>query len=143
MTLSRAGEDAFLPEIAVAANGRSAVTWQRFNGSDFRVQAVPISAAGVPDSVKTLSAAGSDASNAAIAIDGDGDSVIVWDRSGDSRIHAQTMTEAGELGTRTDLSDLGGSASQAQVGVDSAGDAHAIWARNDGADEIIQAATGP
>ena len=56
LTLSRAGEDAFLPEIAVAANGRSAVTWQRFDGSDFRVQAVPISAAGVPGTVKTLSA---------------------------------------------------------------------------------------
>jgi hypothetical protein len=142
-TLSRAGEDAFLPEIAVAANGRSAVTWQRSDGSDFRVQAVPISAAGVPGTVKTLSAGGSDANNAAIAIDADGDSVVVWDRTGDSRIHAQTMTETGELGTLADLSDVGGSASQAQVGVDATGHAHAIWARDDGAHEIIQTTTGP
>ena len=143
LTLARAGEDAFLPEIAVAANGRSAVTWQRFDGSDFRIQAVPISAAGVPGGVKTLSAGGSDSNNPAIAIDGDGDSVIVWDRSGDARIHAQTMTEAGDLGTLADLSDVGGAASQPQVGVDAAGDAHATWARNDGGDEIVQVATGP
>jgi hypothetical protein len=104
---------------------------------------VPITAAGVPDDVKTLSADGSDSNNAAIAIDGDGDSVIVWDRSGDARIHAQTMTETGDLGTLADLSDVGGAASQAQVGVDATGDAHAIWARNDGSDEIIQATTGP
>jgi hypothetical protein len=143
LELSRAGEDAFLPEIAVAANGRSAVTWQRFDGSDFRVQAVPISAAGVPGTVKTLSADGSDANSAAIGIDGDGDSVIVWERSGDARIHAQTMTKASDLGTRADLSDVGGSAGQAQVGVDSAGDAHAVWARDDGGDEIVQVATGP
>jgi hypothetical protein len=119
------------------------VTWQRFDGSDFRVQAVPISAAGVPGGVKTLSAGGSDSNNPAIAIDGDGDSVIVWDRSGDARIHAQTMTEAGNLGTLADLSDVGGAASQPQVGVDAAGDAHATWARNDGGDEIVQVATGP
>jgi hypothetical protein len=143
LTLSRAGEDAFLPEIAVAANGRSAVTWQRFDGDDFRVQAVPISAAGVPGTVKTLSAGGSDSSDAAIGIDGDGDSVIVWERSGDARIHAQTMTKSSDLGTLADLSEVGGSASQAQVGVDSTGNAHAIWARSNGADEIIQAATGP
>ena len=128
----------------MAANGRSAVTWQRFDGSDFRVQAVPISAAGAPGTVKTLSADGSDSTNAAIAIDADGDSVIVWERAGDARIHAQTMSEAGDLGTgAADLSEIGGAASQAQVGVDSAGDAHAVWARNDGGDEIVQAATGP
>jgi hypothetical protein len=144
LMLSRAGEDAFQPEIAVAANGRSAVTWQRSDGSDFRVQAVPISAAGVPGTVRTLSADGSDATDAAIAIDGDGDSVIVWERSGDARIHAQTMSRTSDLGNGADdLSETGGSASQAQVGVDAAGDAHAVWARNDGGDEIIQAATGP
>ena len=142
-TLSRAGENAFQPEVAVAANGRSAVTWQRFDGSDRRIQAVALSAAGVPGTVKTLSASGSDGNSPAVAIDADGDSVIVWERSGDARIHAQTMTDAGDLGTRADLSDVGGSATQPQVGVDATGDAHAIWARNDGADEIVQAATGP
>ena len=142
-TLSTGGQDAFRPDVAVAADGSSVVTWQRFDGDDFRVQAVPLSAAGVPGTVETLSASGSDGNDPDAAIDADGDSVITWDRSGDARIHARTITASGSVGTRADISDAGQPASQAQVAVDAGGDAVAVWARNDGSDEIVQAATGP
>ena len=143
LMLSGGGQDAFRPDVAVAADGSSVVAWQRFDGSDFRVQAVPLSPAGVPGTVKTLSAGGNDGHDPDVAVDADGDSVITWDRPGDGLIHARTMTAAGGLGIREALSDAGQTATQAQVAADEDGDAVAIWARNDGSDDIVQAATGP
>ena len=143
LTLSGGGQDAFRPDVAVAADGSSVVAWQRSDGSDFRVQAVALSPAGAPGTVKTLSARGSDASDPDVAIDAGGDSVIAWDRSSDDRVHARTMTAAGGLGTREALSDSGRPAGQAQVAGDEDGAAVAVWARNDGSHEIVQAATGP
>ena len=87
MTLSGRGQDAFQRAVAVGANGNAIVTWTRSDGSGLRAQAVR-SAAGVPGTVKTLSADGSHATD---PDDASGDGVISHERSdgNDFRIRAR------------------------------------------------------
>ena len=79
-TLSAAGQWAIDPQIATDADGDAVAVWSRSDGSNYRLQARTISAAGALGATKTLSAAGQSAFGPQIASDADGDAVAVWSR---------------------------------------------------------------
>jgi PKD domain len=92
-----------------------------------------------------LSAAGQDAIEPQVAVDGDGDAVAVWARSDGSHyiVQASARPAEGAWGPVADLSQSGRDSEAPQVAVDPAGDAVAVWAREIGAHWVIQGATKP
>jgi hypothetical protein len=132
MTLSAAGEDAIDPRVGVDDDGNGVIAWERYDGSDWRVQVRPLSEASVLGATQTLSAAGNQNADPDIAVDEAGDAVIVWRNGTDQRIVGRTRDANGVLGARTWFSDAGGDAYGPRVDIDGDGDAVAAWLRHDG-----------
>jgi hypothetical protein len=133
-TLSAAGQNAGgAPQVAVDPNGNAVFTWVRFDGANTRIQARRRSAAGTLSAVQDLSAAGQDASDPQVAIDGSGNAVFTWVRfDGTSfRTQARARSTAGVLSPVQDLSDPGHPASGPQVAINANGDAVFTWLRQD------------
>jgi hypothetical protein len=139
--LSAAGQNAFDPQVAIDSAGDAVCTWQRFDGTNYRVQARARSAAGVLSAVQTLSVAGQDATLPQVAVDTNGDAVLTWQRSDgtNSRIQARGRSAAGALGPLQTLSPAGQDAFDPQVAIDSDGDAVLTWRRSDGTNSRVQA----
>lgn len=80
----------------------------------------------------TLSQGGRDASAPQVAIDGDGDALIVWRRFDGSRlkVQARSRNAAGVLGPINTFSTIG-DASAPQVAIDANGDALVVWENYD------------
>jgi len=141
--LSAAGQDAFAPQVAVTAAGLATVTWARFDGTSFVVQARRITAAGLPEeSTKTLSASGQDAAAPQVAMAPDGTATVVWKRFDGSHYLVQERRIAAggtvESSAHT-LSATGQDAVEPQVAVAADGTATVVWTRYDGYDGIVQA----
>ena len=76
-TLSAAGQSVAYPQIASDADGDAVAVWRGWDaGSDYRIQARQISAAGTLGAIETLSGYVEEAPQ--IASDADGDAVAVW-----------------------------------------------------------------
>jgi hypothetical protein len=145
--LSAAGQDAFTPRVAVGGDGDAVFAWRHRDGTTdcggmgcFRVQARARSAGGALSAVRTLSAAGQDASSPEVGVDADGDAVFTWQRSDGTNDRAQirARSAAGDLSTVRNLSAAGQDAVDPRVAVDADGDAVATW-RFDASNERIQA----
>ncbi len=137
-TLSAAGEDAIDPRVGVDDDGNGVIAWERYDGSDWRVQVTTLSETSVVGATQTLSAAGNENADPEVAVDHAGDAVIVWRNGTDARIVGRTRDVNGVLGTRTWLSAAGGYAYGPDVDIDSNGDALAGWLRNDGTNDLVQ-----
>jgi hypothetical protein len=149
-TLSPPGQNADYPEVAVDANGDAVAVWHQYDGTTNcgglpgcrRAQARARSAGGTLGPVQTLSAAGRHALIPQVAIDADGDGLIVWTRRDGTTdcslsgapcyIQARARSAAGALGPSQTLSSAGRSAFGGQVGIDADGDAVVVWQRFDG-----------
>jgi hypothetical protein len=144
-TLSLAGQDAQSPRVAVDATGDAVVVWSRPDGigpcsSDgcVRTQVRTRSVGGVLGPVLTLSPAGQNVFEFDVAVDADGDAVVVWNRSDGSsasccrRIQARSLSAGGALGPVQVLTAAGQHADSPGVAVDADGDAVAVWTRFDG-----------
>jgi hypothetical protein len=147
LTISGSGQDAFSPQVAVNANGAALIDWTRFDGLNDRIQLRARTAAGNLGAVLTLSAAGQNAEEPQVGIDGSGRGVAIWERSDGTinRIEAVTRAAGGGLGAVQTLSANGGNAVSPQVAVKpSTGVATAVWrVRFAGERAKIQTATGP
>jgi hypothetical protein len=132
VNLSGPGADS--PQVAVDPQGNAIFTWEKFDGSNTRIQARRRSAAGVLSPIQTLSAAGQDAFAPQVAVDGAGNAIFTWARSdgSNSRIQARKRTAGGTLTAVQTLSAAGQNANSPQVAVDGAGNAIFTWARLDG-----------
>ncbi len=139
ITLSAGGQDAASPAVAVGAGGDGVAVWTRFDGNNSRVQARTVSPGGGLGPIQTLSAAGSSAFSPQVAVDADGDAVVVWTRLDGSAIaQARRISAAGVLGPVLDLSPHGEDASGPQVAIDAGGNAIALWYRsNVGALQVL------
>jgi hypothetical protein len=139
-TLSPAGRNAYDVQLAVDPFGNAVVVWQAFDGVNYRIQARRRTAAGNLSSVRTLSASGQDAEAPQVAVDGDGNAVVVWIRSdgSDERVQARRRTAGGSLSAVQTLSHAGQQAARPQVGMDRAGNAVVVWERSDGANLRVQ-----
>jgi hypothetical protein len=147
-TLSKGGQNAVLPQVAVDDAGDAVFAWAVIDSSGSRIQARARAAGGALSAVQDVSdrGAGQFALGPQVAVDADADAVFAWQRSdalGDDRIEARTRSAAGVLRPFVVLSDPGQDARGAQVAVDADGDAHVAWRRSDGTDDRIQASVGP
>ncbi|MDQ3991791.1 MAG: hypothetical protein M3245_05725 [Actinomycetota bacterium] len=140
-TLSPAGQNAADPQVAVDADGDAVIVWQRFDGTNWRIQARRRSKTGALSAVQTLSAAGQSANDPQVAVDQDGDAVIVWEGfdGTNSRIQARRRSAAGALSPVRTLSAAGQNAFDPQVAVDADGDAVIVWEGFDGTNYRIRA----
>jgi hypothetical protein len=146
--LSATGQDAFDPQVAVGGAGNAIFTWDRFDGTNSRIQARRRSAGGVLGPVENLSAAGQNAAYPQVAVDGNGNAIFTWARFDGSnpsfppccrRVQTRKRTAAGALDPVQTLSAAGQSAASPQVAVDGNGNAIFTWVRSDGTNERIQA----
>ncbi|HEX8103636.1 MAG TPA: hypothetical protein VF533_13555 [Solirubrobacteraceae bacterium] len=82
-TLSAAGHDVSKPQVDVSPTGDARFTWNRFNGSFDVVQTRRRSAAGTLGVLTNASTTGSDAIEQQVAVDANGNAVLVWNRQGE------------------------------------------------------------
>lgn len=139
--LSGSGQDADAPQVAVAPDGTATVVWQRFNGSNYLVQAKRIDPDGTSEApALTLSEAKGDAVEPQVAVAPDGIATVVWSRfdGSDSIVQGRRVDALGGLGTTENLSGSGESAIQPQVALDAQGAATVVWTRFDGSNWIVQ-----
>jgi hypothetical protein len=139
--LSPTGQDARFPQVDVDNTGDAVFVWERFDGTNWRIQAGARSATGLLTAVQTISRSGQDARNPQVAVDPDGDAVITWQRfdGTNRRIQAVARSATGALSAVQDISKGGRDAFEPQVAVDVDNDAAITWRRSDGTNWRIQA----
>ena len=89
-----------------------------------------------------LSAAGQDAYDPQVAVDGQGNAIAVWSRFDGTNFIVQAAVRAagGSFGAPQDLSAAGQDAHVPEAAVDGQGNAIAVWSRSNGTNYIVQAA---
>jgi hypothetical protein len=142
-SLSANGREANGPQIGVGGGGLpSMAVWSGSDGTINRIRARTMAADGALGPIKTLSAAGQDASKP--QIDSENAPVlpiaVVWERSDgtNSRIQVRRIQADGDLGPTKTLSAAGVDATDPQVNVDTNGLVVVVW-RTDGASRLVQA----
>jgi hypothetical protein len=125
--------------------GRATVVWEGEEaGGDHVIQA---SSEQIPGGSWTspadLSAAGADAESAAIATDGFGGAVAVWERptGGLETVQWAERSPAGSWSVPHVLSSMGEEAKQPRLAVDAAGDAAVIWDHDAGSNDVAEVTT--
>ncbi len=141
--LSEPGEGVSNPRIALGGSGVAHAVWNRYDGSNTRVQYTRSVDGGVTWSVPVnLSTAGVNGQNPEIAPDGSGNLVAVWRGSnGDyDIIQSSRSTNSGlSWSTPVDMSLTGQDSRSPQVAFDGSGIAVAVWLRSDSSNQIVQA----
>lgn len=143
--LSAGGRDAAEPQLAIDAEGRATVAWERYDGSNFVVQARQIDAAGAPTAVQNLSATGRDAAEPQLAIDPEGTATVVWSRFDGANfvIQRRDVAADGGLSTTEGVSAPGRRASAPAVAWGSDGTLAMVWRRFAGSGDVIQTGSVP
>jgi hypothetical protein len=143
-TLSLAGRPAQDPRVARDSDGDALIVWQGFDGTTHRIEARTRSAAGTLGAIRFLSAAGDHAGRPLVALEPNGDGVVVWNRimGGTPKIQARTRSATGVLGPFQPIV-VGGSAALPEMAMDAAGDALVVWQRSDGTNLRVEASAGP
>jgi hypothetical protein len=140
--LSSPPQDAFSPQVAVAADGTATVVWIRFDGANFVVQSRRIAPNGALEATKDLSVTGRDAAEPQVAIAPDGTATVVWKRFDGFHflIKERRIAPDGELleASSNTLSATGQDAVEPQVDAAPDGTATVIWTRFDGSKTIVQ-----
>ena len=141
VSMPGAGGDS--PDLAMDGSGNAVVVWTGRIGDDGVVRVSRYTAAtGSWSAPIDLSAPGEPAGSGQVAMDSDGNAVVVWVRSNATDSIAQAAYySAGTAawGAVTDLSAPGQRATTPLVAMDGSGNAVAVWLRFDGAHDIVQA----
>jgi hypothetical protein len=145
VTLSKAGEDAWDPQVAMGPHGMAVVAWRQSDGTGHQVQATTRVAYGPWSSPVMLSTVGGDAWDPEVAVGSDGTATVVWSRSDGSneRVQATTRAPNGSWASPVTLSEAGADAWNPQVVVGSDGAATAVWRGWDGGSDQIKASSRP
>jgi hypothetical protein len=139
--ISPGGQDAFNPQVAVNATGKAVMTWRRYDGHFWRIQARTRSPNGSLGPVKTLSSAGQNAYGPQVDINRKGKAVFVWERFVPSwhglRVETRTLNGDGNLGPVKTLSPKLRPGlllvQPPQVAMDANGNAYYVWGMEDDA----------
>jgi hypothetical protein len=140
--LSAAGQDAFEPQVEVAADGTVIAVWTRSDGTNFRIQSSNRTPSGAWQTAQTVSDPGFAASGPALALDPSGNAIVAWVQGDGAnlRIHASYRPAGGSFGTPVAVSASGGDASSVSASMDNSGNALLAWQRFDGTKLRVQAA---
>jgi hypothetical protein len=142
----------FAPQVAIDGSDRATIVWyagvDNPDGiTDSRIQSVRLAADGTPEAVQTLSAAGQDADDPEIAIDGSDRATVVWRawEKGDlivGTIQSIRLAAAGTPGSVQTLSETGQPIGPyPQLDIDGSDRATIVWSRSDGTNYRIEAVT--
>jgi len=145
--LSRPGERANTPHVAVGADGRAAAIWTSTpeqGPTRVLVRGAERPAGGRWSRPVTISSHGS-ASAVQIAVDADGGAIAMWSALEGRRfsVQAATRSSAGTWSAPERLSAAGESATSPSVALDAKGDALAVWQRTRAGASSIQSSTRP
>jgi hypothetical protein len=142
-TLSASGQDATGPQVGTDSNGEGTVVWERFDGTNSRVQVRTIAPSGALGTTRTVSASGQDADQPQVDVSSSGQATVVWQRFDGTadRIQARTIAADGTLSTTKTLSPSGRDADFPQVAMASNGQSTVAWRRFDGTADRAQART--
>jgi hypothetical protein len=132
------------PRVGISADGTATAVWTWNNGTHTVIQAAtrpPGGAFPPAGAAPTLSDTAQSAKDARVAVNADGDTVVVWTRSNATNVIAQARVRpaGGVFADVVDLSATGRDASDPDVAIDPAGRATAVWLRWNGANTIAQA----
>lgn len=144
--LSASGRNAAEPQLGIDSQGRATVVWDRFDGSNFIVQARRIGPSGVLGaSAQNLSASGRDAAEPQLAISPGGTATVLWSRFDGSNfvVQRRDLAAGGSLSTTEGLSASGRRASAPAVAWGSGGTLAMTWRRFAGSGDVVQAKTVP
>ncbi len=145
-TLSNPGQDASTPELAVNRGGDGVVTWTRYDGDHYQLEARTMSTTGQRGGLEMISddlqeyAEDMDVRDPDVGIDGAGNATFVFERYdlGINVIITRTLAEDGTLGAGQSLSYYDGAESP-QVAVNESGDVAFAWTHwDDGMPDRIQ-----
>jgi hypothetical protein len=151
VALTRAGEDALSPTLAVDPRGDAVAVWSLNSKSTSAVEAAVKRAGGGWQQPVAVSPAGQSGFQPEVGLDGRGDAIAVWVAStGINRSEIDVSVRPAASGVwqpAERISDVGAEVSDAQVAVDGSGDAAVVWKRYvsgsalNGATYAVQAAT--
>jgi hypothetical protein len=145
VTLSKAGEDAWDPQVAMGPHGMAVVAWRRSDGSNHQVQATSRVAYGPWSSPVMLSTVGGDAWDPRVAVGSDSTAIVVWSRSDGSneRVQATTRAPNRSWSSPVTISAGGADALNPQVVVGPDGAATAVWRSWEGGVDRIETSSRP
>jgi hypothetical protein len=141
--LSNNTRDAAEPQLAVGADGKVTVVWDRHDGTSFVVQARRIDAAGaLAAATLNLSAAGRDAGEPQVDVAPNGTATVLWSRFDGANFIVQRRDVAVNetLSTTSNLSAAGRRASGPAVAWGSGGTLMTSWRRFASSGDAVQAA---
>ncbi len=144
--LSAAGRSAAEPELAVDGAGVATAVWERYDGSNFVIQARRVGAAGpLGSGAVQLSTGGRDAADPQLAISPDGDATVLWSRTDGAHwiVQRRDLAADGTLGSTANLSAAGRGAGDAVPAWGADGTLAMVWKRFDGAGDVVEAKTVP
>jgi uncharacterized protein YheU (UPF0270 family) len=138
--ISPDGQTAFSPQVALSDNGDAVIVWYQSDGSNdqtFRSEYRDGSWIDPSSLSDNISPDGKSASNSQVAMNGNGDAIIVWYQSDGANL--QIFRSEYRSGTWRDPSSLldnispnGGHAAFPQAELNNNGDAIIAWEQNDG-----------
>ena len=143
--LSAPEDFATSPKIALNPKGDAVAVWRRYTGASWIIEAASRPAGGSWQAPVELSAAAHEGMKAQVALNSQGDAVVVWERFNGANeiIEAASRPAGGSWQAPVELSAAGHNASSPQIAVDPEGDAVVVWERDNGANEVIEAASRP
>jgi hypothetical protein len=147
--LSQAGEEGGDPDIALDARGDTMVVWDGHGGGEAEaVRAAYRPASGTWQTPANLSQDGDEAQSLQVALDAQGDALVVWSDStrevgGYSIVQAAYLPAGGSWEAPVALSAAGENAFPSDVVFDQSGNAAVVWERSNGTNDIVQAAYRP
>jgi hypothetical protein len=140
--LSAAGENAIEPDLTITPDGKAAVTWTRFDGSSWVVQARRLAPSGEPlGGAIDVSEPGGAALQPQIAALPGSSASIVWKQLDGSAyaVKQRRLDQGAAAGSTNVLSAVGVDAHEPQVAAGADGSQTVVWALDDGAGEVVQA----
>lgn len=140
--------ESFTPETAMDARGDATAVWMHKDGGDYVVESAYRPEQGEWEEPTLVSAPGEEGGNPHVAVDGDGDSLVVW-RGGDEgeeSVRAAYRPAGGAWGEPVDVSAAGDHVQSLQAAVDPEGNAIVAWSGNryaEGEHDTVRAAYKP
>jgi hypothetical protein len=127
--LSDESESASNAQVAIDGAGNAMFAWERWDGSDWRIQSVRMPAGGSPAAVETHSAAGQSASDPRLAIETGGTAALTWKRWDGAfhRVQVRRLPASGPASAVNTRSAAGAEAGAPDVDVRAGGKVLATW----------------
>ena len=122
--------ESFTPQTAMDARGDATAVWMHHDGSDYVVEGAYRPERGEWEKPTLISEPGEEGGNPQVAVDGKGDSLVVWrgEDEGDEYVRAAYRPAEGSWSAPVNVSSKGEQVQSLQAAVDPEGNAIVAWA---------------